>query len=276
MALLCMALARPRRATPPRSPAARPGSSPTPSTRNAKILEVRADRLREALDAGQGAGRRPAPRACRPTRDVTFLGRGGSDTTAVALAAALGADACEIYTDVSGVFTADPRIVPEARRLKPRLLRGDARDRGHRRPGARPCARSSSPATTTCRCTSAPASPGSRAPGSHEEDPSMEQPSSRPSPTTRRRPRSPSPACPTSPASPPACSGPWPTRHVNVDMIVQNVSHARHHRHLLHRAQGRPRRRPPRSPSQLADEIGAQRRRAPTPTSPGSASSARA
>ncbi len=50
-------------------------------------------------------------------RDVTTLGRGGSDTTAVALAAALGADVCEIYTDVSGVFTADPRIVPEARRL---------------------------------------------------------------------------------------------------------------------------------------------------------------
>ena len=50
-------------------------------------------------------------------RDVTTLGRGGSDTTAVALAAALGADACEIYTDVSGVFSADPRIVPEARRL---------------------------------------------------------------------------------------------------------------------------------------------------------------
>jgi aspartate kinase len=50
-------------------------------------------------------------------RDVTTLGRGGSDTTAVAMAAALGADACEIYTDVSGVFSADPRIVPEARRL---------------------------------------------------------------------------------------------------------------------------------------------------------------
>ena len=50
-------------------------------------------------------------------REVTTLGRGGSDTTAVALAAALGADACEIYTDVSGVFTTDPRIVPEARKL---------------------------------------------------------------------------------------------------------------------------------------------------------------
>src|SRR5206468_9562892 len=50
-------------------------------------------------------------------QNVTTLGRGGSDTTAVALAAAIGADACEIYTDVEGVFTADPRIVPEARKL---------------------------------------------------------------------------------------------------------------------------------------------------------------
>ena len=84
--------------------------------RNAKILEVRGDRLREALAAGQvpvvgGA------QGVSTTLDVTFLGRGGSDTTAVALAAALGAESCEIYTDVSGVFTADPRIMPSARRL---------------------------------------------------------------------------------------------------------------------------------------------------------------
>ena len=83
---------------------------------NAKILEVRADRLRTALDEGKvpvvgGA------QGVSTDRDVTFLGRGGSDTTAVALAAALRADACEIYTDVSGVFTADPRIVPNARKL---------------------------------------------------------------------------------------------------------------------------------------------------------------
>jgi len=82
----------------------------------AKILEVKGDRLRETLAAGavpvvagfQGVS---------TDREVTTLGRGGSDTTAVALAAALGADACEIYTDVSGVFTTDPRIVPEARKL---------------------------------------------------------------------------------------------------------------------------------------------------------------
>jgi len=82
----------------------------------ATIIEVRADRLREALKAG----RVPVVagfQGVSTDRDVTTLGRGGSDTTAVAMAAALGADACEIYTDVSGVFSADPRIVPEARRL---------------------------------------------------------------------------------------------------------------------------------------------------------------
>jgi aspartate kinase len=84
---------------------------------NAKILEVRADRLREAL----ADGRVPVvggAQGVSTDRDITFLGRGGTDTTAVALAQALGADACEIYTDVSGVFTTDPRVVPEARRLR--------------------------------------------------------------------------------------------------------------------------------------------------------------
>jgi aspartate kinase len=82
----------------------------------ARILDVRADRIREALNedrivlvAGfQGVS---------TSRDVTTLGRGGSDTTAVALAAAVDAAVCEIYTDVAGVFTADPRIVPDARKL---------------------------------------------------------------------------------------------------------------------------------------------------------------
>jgi aspartate kinase len=82
----------------------------------AKIVDVRARRIHEALDqdkivlvAGfQGVS---------TDQDITTLGRGGSDTTAVALAAALGAEVCEIYTDVEGVFTADPRLVPEARKL---------------------------------------------------------------------------------------------------------------------------------------------------------------
>ena len=82
----------------------------------AKIVEVRGDRLRAALD--QGAVPVVAGfQGVSTDRDVTTLGRGGSDTTAVALAAALEADVCEIYTDVSGVFSADPRIVPEARKL---------------------------------------------------------------------------------------------------------------------------------------------------------------
>ena len=83
----------------------------------AKILEVRGDRLRQALKddkvpvvAGfQGVS---------TTNDITTLGRGGSDTTAVALAAALGADAMEKYSDIPGIFTADPRLVPQARRLQ--------------------------------------------------------------------------------------------------------------------------------------------------------------
>ncbi len=82
----------------------------------AKIVEVRGDRLRDAMQAD----RVPVVAGFQGVsveRDITTLGRGGSDTTAVALAAALGADVCEIYTDVSGVFSADPRIVPEARRL---------------------------------------------------------------------------------------------------------------------------------------------------------------
>src|SRR5919107_1258509 len=82
----------------------------------ARILDVRADRIRAALDEGKVvlvAGFQGVSTAA----DVTTLGRGGSDTTAVALAAALDADVCEIYTDVRGVFTADPRIVPEARKL---------------------------------------------------------------------------------------------------------------------------------------------------------------
>src|SRR5207248_2436608 len=82
----------------------------------AKIVEIRADRLREGLADGRivvVAGFQ----GVSVDRDITTLGRGGSDTTAVALAAALGADVCEIYTDVAGVFSADPRVVPGARKL---------------------------------------------------------------------------------------------------------------------------------------------------------------
>ncbi len=82
----------------------------------AKITEVRADRVREALAAGNiviVAGFQ----GMTPDGQITTLGRGGSDTTAVAVAAGVGADVCEIFTDVDGVYSADPRIVPDARKI---------------------------------------------------------------------------------------------------------------------------------------------------------------
>ena len=118
MSLLCMALAD--LGVDARSFPGSPAGIITDEVHTrAKIVEIRGDRLRATLDEGavpvvagfQGVS---------TGRDVTTLGRGGSDTTAVALAAALGADACEIYTDVTGVFTTDPRIVPEARKV-PRI-----------------------------------------------------------------------------------------------------------------------------------------------------------
>jgi aspartate kinase len=84
---------------------------------NAKIIDVRADRIRETLDEDRIVLVAGFQGVSTDSRDVTTLGRGGSDTTAVALAAALGASVCEIYTDVAGVFSADPRIVPDARKL---------------------------------------------------------------------------------------------------------------------------------------------------------------
>jgi aspartate kinase len=84
--------------------------------RKAKIVEIRAERIQETIDAASiavVAGFQGVSTA----RDITTLGRGASDLTAVALAATLGAAACEIYTDVAGVYTADPRVVPEARKL---------------------------------------------------------------------------------------------------------------------------------------------------------------
>ena len=84
----------------------------------ARILAVTPERVREALDAGHVVIVAGFQGVSRDTHDITTLGRGGSDTTAVALAAALEADACEIYTDVDGVYTADPRIVPAARKVE--------------------------------------------------------------------------------------------------------------------------------------------------------------
>ena len=84
--------------------------------RKARIRDIHPERVRREVDAGRVvivAGFQ----GLSPEGEITTLGRGGSDTTAVALAAALGADACEIYSDVDGVYTADPRVVPDARRI---------------------------------------------------------------------------------------------------------------------------------------------------------------
>ncbi|MDQ3054001.1 MAG: aspartate kinase [Actinomycetota bacterium] len=84
----------------------------------AKIIDVTPGRIQSALDEGSIAIVAGFQGVSQDTKDITTLGRGGSDTTAVALAAALHADVCEIYTDVDGIFTADPRIVPNAKRLE--------------------------------------------------------------------------------------------------------------------------------------------------------------
>ncbi len=84
---------------------------------SARIVDVTPVRLREALDEGAIVIVAGFQGFNRDTRDITTLGRGGSDTTAVALAAALDADICEIYTDVDGIFTADPRVVPKASKI---------------------------------------------------------------------------------------------------------------------------------------------------------------
>jgi aspartate kinase len=86
----------------------------------ARIIDITPGRIRSALDNGSIAIVAGFQGVSQDSKDITTLGRGGSDTTAVALAAALRADVCEIYTDVDGIFTADPRIVPTARRI-PRI-----------------------------------------------------------------------------------------------------------------------------------------------------------
>jgi aspartate kinase len=115
MALVCMALAD-RGVESASFTGSQAGIITDTDHTRAKILEMRPDRIRDALDAGlvpvvagfQGVS---------TDKDITTLGRGGSDVTAVALAAALKADVCEIYTDVTGVFSADPRLVSKARRI---------------------------------------------------------------------------------------------------------------------------------------------------------------
>ncbi|MGO1884653.1 MAG: amino acid kinase family protein, partial [Citricoccus sp.] len=84
---------------------------------DARIIDVSPDRVKDAVDAGDIAIVAGFQGMSRESRDITTMGRGGSDTTAVALAAALDADVCEIYSDVDGVYTADPRVVASARKI---------------------------------------------------------------------------------------------------------------------------------------------------------------
>ncbi|MDE0668685.1 MAG: aspartate kinase, partial [bacterium] len=114
-ALMCMALAD-RGVAAESLTGSQAGFLTDTTHQNARILEIQPDRVRDAV----AARRVPVvagSQGVSTDRAVTFLGRGGSDTTAVALAHVLGADACELYTDVSGVSTADPRVVPRARRI---------------------------------------------------------------------------------------------------------------------------------------------------------------
>ena len=115
MALLCMAIAE--IGEPAQSFTGSQAGIVTDTIHTkAKILEVRGDRIRESI-AGDNIAVVAGFQGVSTERDITTLGRGGSDLTAVALAAAMDAEACEIYTDVSGVFTADPRLVADAHKL---------------------------------------------------------------------------------------------------------------------------------------------------------------
>src|SRR5438309_3639629 len=93
------------------------GIVPDESHTRARILDVRAERITRALEEDSIVLVAGFQGVSSTARNITTLGRGGSDTTAVAVAAALRADVCEIYTDVAGVYSADPRIVPNARKL---------------------------------------------------------------------------------------------------------------------------------------------------------------
>ena len=130
----------------------------------AKIIEIKGDRIREALAEGKVAIV-AGFQGVSTDREITTLGRGASDLTAVALAAALDAEVCEIYTDVEGVYSADPRIVPEGAQAA--ASRSTRCSRWPRPVAAcSRCVRSSSRAITTCKCMFVRASPGRLAPGS--------------------------------------------------------------------------------------------------------------
>ena len=189
----------------------------------AKILEVKGDRVRVALAAGKVcvvAGFQ----GISLDKEITSLGRGGSDTTAVALAAALGADSCEIYTDVTGVFSADPRIVPQARKLvhvnfdemlemagagsKVLALRSVEFARNHNVPVHVRSAFTWEPGTWVT-----------------VQEPTMEDPIISGVVTDTSESKVTIVAVPDQPGIAAALFEPLAAAHVNVDMIVQNTSH---------------------------------------------------
>ena len=221
----------------------------------ARIIDVTPGRIQAALDEGAVPIVAGFQGVSQTTKDVTTLGRGGSDTTAVALAAALGADVCEIYTDVDGVFTADPRIVPGPRGGYPR---SPTRRCWRWRRAARRCcicAAWSTPAGTASRSTCGPRSATGKAPGSTKQgrrgrriDGTADHLRGRARPQRGqdhgRR------ACPTAVGEAAKIFQAIAGAEINIDMIVQNVSAATTglHRHLVHAAaRGRGRRRWPRS-----------------------------
>ena len=239
--------------------------------RKAKILEVKGDRVREALAAGKVcvvAGFQ----GVSTEKEITTLGRGGSDTTAVALAAALGADSCEIYTDVTGVFSADPRIVPQARKLahvnfdemlemagagsKVLALRSVEFARNHNVPIHVRSAFTWEPGTWVT-----------------DQEPSMEEPIISGVVTDISEAKVTILAVPDRPGISATLFEPLAAANVNVDMIVQNTSHDGTTDISFTMPQGRHgRRRVDRRPRRRRDRR--QRRRSTTPTSPRSASSA--
>ncbi|HEY0521157.1 MAG TPA: aspartate kinase [Ilumatobacteraceae bacterium] len=189
----------------------------------AKILEVKGDRVREALAAGKVcvvAGFQ----GISTEKEITSLGRGGSDTTAVALAASLGADSCEIYTDVTGVFSADPRLVPQARKLahvnfdemlemagagsKVLALRSVEFARNHNVPVHVRSAFTWEPGTWVT-----------------DQEPSMEEPVISGVVTDTSESKVTIVAVPDQPGIAAALFEPLAAANVNVDMIVQNTSH---------------------------------------------------
>ena len=179
----------------------------------ARIVNITPGRVENSLADGNIAIVAGFQGVSPDTKDITTLGRGGSDTTAVALAAALNADVCEIYTDVDGVYTADPRIVPERPAPRHRHLRGDARagrvrgeDPASAQRRVRPPLRRADPRPLVVL----DASPAPSSPDRWRIFP-WNRRSSAASRTTAARSRSPWSACPTSPARRRRSSASWPT-----------------------------------------------------------------